>query len=238
MIDIPKKYEVGKKIPIKDFIPSNLSSDTRKKIREVINKVVLTHQISGEEIPSVKNEIYNYQIIQFYDFEINDMKKANYVSEIYQELIKAPCIIRLFDKNKEVYSFGLKRLNQNNKNEIILEGSFISDGYSKILPSLDKKILEKTVSFENIINKNNKVNFYLEIYTKAFILKNQKLYMKSKELLEKPIWYDEKNMRETYELFRDMVKLREKIDKLTLASEKVKYNQELKEIMEKLNERK
>ena len=52
--------------------------------------------------------------------------------------------------------------------------------------------------------------------------------MKSKELLEKPVWYDEKNMRETYELFRDMVKLREKIDKLTLASEKVKYNQELK----------
>ena len=41
-------------------------------------------------------------------------------------------------------------------------------------------------------------------------------------------------MRETYELFRDMVKLREKIDKLTLTSEKVKHNQELKEIMEKL----
>ena len=94
--------------------------------------------------------------------------------------------------------------------------------------------MEKLISFENVINKTNKVNFYLEIYAKAFILKNQKLYMKSKELLEKPVWYDEKNMRETYELFRDMVKLREKIDKLTLTSEKVKHNQELKEIMEKL----
>lgn len=41
-------------------------------------------------------------------------------------------------------------------------------------------------------------------------------------------------MRETYELFRDIVKFREKIDKLTLVSEKVKYNQELKEIVEKL----
>ena len=128
----------------------------------------------------------------------------------------------------------MKRLNQNDRNEIVLEESFISDSCSKVLPSLEKKSLEKVISFENVINKTNKVNFYLEIYAKAFILKNQKLYMKSKELLEKPVWYDEKNMRETYELFRDMVKLREKIDKLTLASEKVKYNQELKEIMEKL----
>jgi len=41
-------------------------------------------------------------------------------------------------------------------------------------------------------------------------------------------------MRETYELFRDIVKFKEKIYKLTLVSEKIKYNQELKEIVEKL----
>ena len=234
MIEIPKKYEVGKKISIKDFIPSTLSLDTRKKVKEIVSKVVLAYQISGEEILSVRNEIYECRLIQFYDFEVNDIKKAGYISEIYQGLIKSPCIIRIFDKSKEVYSFGLKRLNQNDRNEIVLEESFISDSYSKVLPSLEKKSLEKVISFENVINKTNKVNFYLEIYAKAFILKNQKLYMKSKELLDKPIWYDEKNMRETYELFRDMVKLREKIDKLTLTSEKVKHNQELKEIMEKL----
>ncbi|WP_270427497.1 DUF4391 domain-containing protein [Fusobacterium mortiferum] len=234
MIEIPKKYEVGKKISIKDFIPSTLSLDTRKKVKEIVSKVVLTYQISGEEIPSVRNEMYECRLIQFYDFEVNDIKKAGYISKIYQGLIKSPCIIRIFDKSKEIYSFGLKRLNQNDRNEIVLEESFISDSCSKVLPSLEKKSLEKVISFENVINKTNKVNFYLEIYAKAFILKNQKLYMKSKELLEKPVWYDEKNMRETYELFRDMVKLREKIDKLTLASEKVKYNQELKEIMEKL----
>ena len=234
MIEIPKKYEIGKKIPIKDFILSTLSPDTRKKVKEIVSKVVLAYQISGEEILSVRNEIYECRLIQFYDFEVNDIKKAGYISEIYQGLIKSPCIIRIFDKSKEVYSFGLKRLNQNDRNEIVLEESFISDSYSKVLPSLEKKSLEKVISFENVINKTNKVNFYLEIYAKAFILKNQKLYMKSKELLDKPIWYDEKNMRETYELFRDMVKLREKIDKLTLTSEKVKHNQELKEIMEKL----
>jgi len=58
MIEIPKKYEVGKKISIKDFIPSTLSLDTRKKVKEIVSKVVLTYQISREEIPSVRNEMY------------------------------------------------------------------------------------------------------------------------------------------------------------------------------------
>lgn len=234
MIEIPKQYEIGKKIPIKDFVPASLDSETRKKIRDIVIKVVLTYQISGEEILSVRNEMYDCRLIQFYDFEVKDIKKAAFISEVYQELIKSPCIIRIFDKTKEVYSFGLKRLNQNDKNEIVLEEKFISDSFDKRLPSSEKRDLEKVISFENVINRTNKVNFYFEIYAKSFILKNQKLYMKSKEILEKPIWYDEKKMRETYILFRDMVKLREKIEKLNLSSEKVKYNQELKEIICKI----
>lgn len=234
MIEIPKQYEIGKKIPIKDFVPASLDSETRKKIRDIVIKVVLTYQISGEEILSVRNEMYDCRLIQFYDFEVKDIKKAAFISEVYQELIKSPCIIRIFDKTKEVYSFGLKRLNQNDKNEIVLEEKFISDSFDKRLPSSEKRDLEKVISFENVINRTNKVNFYFEIYAKSFILKNQKLYMKSKEILEKPIWYDEKKMRETYILFRDMVKLREKIEKLNLSSEKVKYNQEIKELISKI----
>lgn len=234
MIEIPKQYEIGKKIPIKDFVPASLDSETRKKIRDVVIKVILTYQISGEEILSVKNEMYDYRIIQFYDFEVKDIKKAVFISEIYQELIKSPCIIRIFDKTKEVYSFGLKRLNQNDKNEIVLEEKFISDSFDKRLPSSEKKNLEKAISFENVINRTNKVNFYFEIYAKSFILKNQKLYMKSKGILESTIWYDEKKMRETYKIFRDMIKLREKLDKLNLNSEKIKINQKLKEIIDRL----
>ncbi|WP_308574764.1 DUF4391 domain-containing protein [uncultured Fusobacterium sp.] len=235
MIEIPKQYEIGKKIPIKDFVPASLDSETRKKIRDVVIKVILTYQISGEEILSVRNEMYDYRIIQFYDFEVKDIKKAAFISEIYQELIKSPCIIRIFDKTKEVYSFGLKRLNQNDKNEIVLEEKFISDSFDKRLPSSEKKNLEKAISFENVINKTNKVNFYFEIYAKSFILKNQKLYMKSKGILESTIWYDEKKMKEIYILFKDIVRLREKMGRLNLPSERVKYNQELKRGVEKID---
>lgn len=237
MIKIPEKYEINKKIAIKDFIPIVLKPDVRKKVKEIVKKVMLTYQISGEEIPSVRDEEYDYRVIQFYDFELDDIKNANYISEIYQNLIKAPCIIRMYDSSREIYSFGLKRLSKNNKDEIIVTEKFITEKYNKVLPSSEKKSLEKILSFESILNNENKVNFYFEMYAKVFIFKNQKLYMKSKEILEKNIWYDEKASRETYELFRDMVKLREKIDKITLTSEKIRHNQELKEVMEKLNEK-
>lgn len=234
MIEIPKQYEIGKKIPIKDFVPASLDSETRKKIRDIVIKVVLTYQISGEEILSVRNEMYDCRLIQFYDFEVKDIKKAAFISEVYQELIKSPCIIRIFDKTKEVYSFGLKRLNQNDKNEIVLEEKFISDSFDKRLPSSEKKNLEKIISFENVINRTNKVNFYFEIYAKSFILKNRKTYIKSEEILKNPVWYDEKNMKEIYDFFKELVKLKEKIDKINLSSEKIKYNQKIKIIIDKI----
>lgn len=234
MINIPKKYEINKKIPIKDFIPLTLKADVRKKIKELVIKVILTFQINDEEIPSLKNETYDCRIIQFFDFELKDIKKAKYISDIYQELIKAPCIIRMYDSTNEVFSFGLKRLNQNDKNEVVLIDSFLSNMYNKILPSSEKKEFYNILSFENIINRNNKFNFYFEMFVKSFIIKHQKLYVDYKELLQKPIWYDENNIKETYELFKNMVDIREKIEKSHSNSEKVKYNQELKEILEKL----
>ena len=42
MMNIPEKYILNKKIPIKDFIPMSLSSNIRKNIKENIKKVVLT----------------------------------------------------------------------------------------------------------------------------------------------------------------------------------------------------
>lgn len=61
-----------------------LSSNIRKNIKNNVKKVVLTYQIYGEEIPSLINDIYNCQLIQFYDFELENIKKQN----IYLKFIK------------------------------------------------------------------------------------------------------------------------------------------------------
>ena len=171
-----------------------------------------------------------------FDFELENIKKAKYISEIYQRVIKSPCVLRIYDNNKEIYSFALKRLNQNDKNEIVVSDEFLTEEFETYLPSFSKRELENIISFEKILNKTNKLNFYFEIYTKIFILKYQKLYQKSKELLEKSIWYDESKSKMIYELFKNMVNLREKIEKTNLISERVKCNQEIKEILKKMEE--
>lgn len=33
----------------------------------------------GEDIPSLVNDEYNFQVIQFYDFELTDIKKAAFI---------------------------------------------------------------------------------------------------------------------------------------------------------------
>ncbi|AGM23712.1 DUF4391 domain-containing protein [Fusobacterium animalis] len=236
MMNIPEKYILNKKIPIKEFIPMILSSNIRKNIKNNVKKVVLTYQIYGEEIPSLINDIYNCQLIQFYDFELENIKKAKYISEIYQRLIKSLCVLRIYDNNKEIYSFALKRLNQNDKNEIVVSDEFLTEEFETYLPSFSKRELGNIISFEKILNKSNKVNFYFEMYTKVFIQKYQKIYQKSKEILEKPIWYDESKSKMIYELFKNMIYLREKIEKINLASEKVKCNQEIREILKKIEE--
>ncbi|MFA1754289.1 DUF4391 domain-containing protein [Fusobacterium animalis] len=236
MINIPENYILNKKIPIKEFIPMILSSNIRKNIKNNVKKVVLTYQIYGEEIPSLINDIYNCQLIQFYDFELENIKKAKYISEIYQRLIKSLCVLRIYDNNKEIYSFALKRLNQNDKNEIVVSDEFLTEEFETYLPSFSKRELGNIISFEKILNKSNKVNFYFEMYTKVFIQKYQKIYQKSKEILEKPIWYDESKSKMIYELFKNMINLREKIEKINLASEKVKCNQEIREIIKKIEE--
>ena len=86
------------------------------------------------------------------------------------------------------------------------------------------------------MNRTNKLTFYSEIYAKTFILKYQKIYQKSKELLEKPIWYDESKLKMIYELYKNMINLRTKIEKTNLISERVKCNQEIKEILKKMEE--
>ena len=236
MINIPENYILNKKIPIKEFIPMILSSNIRKNIKNNVKKVVLTYQIYGEEIPNLINDIYNCQLIQFYDFELENIKKAKYISEIYQRLIKSLCVLRIYDNNKEIYSFALKRLNQNDKNEIVVSDEFLTEEFETYLSSFSKRELGNIISFEKILNKSNKVNFYFEMYTKVFIQKYQKIYQKSKEILEKPIWYDESKSKMIYELFKNMINLREKIEKINLASEKVKCNQEIREIIKKIEE--
>ena len=235
MLSLPDKYKIEKKVPIKGFIPKEIKPDVRKKIRDSVKSVMLSYQIMGEDIPSLINEEYNYQVIQFYNFELTDIKKATFIANLYQEIIKSPCVLRLHDNNNEVYSFALKRLNQNDRTQIVVTDKVLTTLYPTVLPSSDKNTLLKKLAYDNIKNKDNKVTFYFEMYLRAYILTNDKVYAKAKSFLSKPIWYSMNKQKEVYSLLCKVASNKEKVQKSISNSEKMKLNQEIRQAISELD---
>ena len=237
MLNLDDKYKVGKKFPMKDFIPKELKPADKKKIKDNVKNCTLSYQIIGEEIPSVINNENNVQAIQFYDFELVDIKKATFVANIYQNLIKSPCVLRLHDNSKEIYSFALKRLSQTDSTQIVVTDTLVTNDFFTTIPSSDKKELENLLTLDNIISKQNKVTTYLEMYVKAYILTNDKVYAGSKNFLErKDIWYSESKVREIYADLRKLVLLKLSLAKANGNVEKMKINKQIKSLIEKLKD--
>lgn len=236
MLKLDDKYKVGKKFPMKDFIPKDLKPTDKKKIKDHVKSCTLSYQIIGEEIPSVINNEYNVQAIQFYDFELEDIKVANFVANMYQTIIKSPCVLRLFDSSKEVYSFALKRLSQTDSTQIVVTATLLTNDFYSTIPSSDKKELENLLKLNNLVGKQNKVTAYLEMYVKAYILTNSKVYAGSKDFLcRKDIWYSESKVRELYSNLRTLELLKLSLLKASGNAEKMSINKEIKKVIEVLN---
>jgi hypothetical protein len=234
MFNIPDQYKVDKKIPLKDLIPKELKPNERRKIKSILKKAVLKYQIVGEEIPSVHDDVYRYQVIQYYDFELEDIRKSSYIANVYQELIKSPCVIRLFDAKNEVFSLALKRLNQVNSAEVVVSDFLNTETYQLMLPDFHKKKLFELLNYENIINRENKVAFYQEMYLKAFILINSNLYSNAISFLDNPIWYDNNKVAKLYSLLKEIKSNYEKLKKTNVNAEKMKINQNIRTSIEAL----
>lgn len=236
MFNLPDDYKIGKKMPIKDFVSKDLKPEVRRKIRENVKSFTLSHLIMGNDIPSLVNDEYNCQVVQFLDFELADIKKAAFVANIYQEMIKSPCVIRLFDGNDEAYSFALKRLNQNDKTQVVVTDKLTSATFPKNLPSTAKSAFITELSFHKIINKENKQSFYFELYLRAFILTNDKLYSGASAFLSKPIWYSVGKVRELYTLLCEISTYKEKLSKSISNSEKIQLNQAIRQAIATLEQ--
>ena len=235
MFNIPEKYEVNQKLPINDLIPKALKPADKKKIKEILVNVTLTHQIVGEEMPSLINESVHVEAIQYFDFEVKDIKKATFMANVYQAIIKSPCVIHIHDKKDEIYSFALKRLNQNDKNEIVITDNVMSKVFPLFLPSREKMEFLEEVDYCNIKNKITKNHFYYEMTVRAYLELNSKIYAPTDCITKKPIWYSEEKVKKTFDLFKQLKALKEQVVKENRANEKMRINQEIREIIEELD---
>ena len=200
------------------------------KIKRDINNV-----INDEKIPSVEDERYIFKVIQYFEFEISDIKKAGFLANLYQEAIKSPCVLRFYDNSKELYSLALKRLNQNDRNEIVVTDTVMTEIFDLSMLSSAKREVEGALDYSKILNRTNKVNFYSEMFIKNYILKNQKYYQKSGNILESLIWYDRNKMNDIFEKFKNLVIYKEKIKLAIKNSEKIEINKKIRELILELD---
>lgn len=228
MFKIPEQYKVGVSIALKDLIPKDLKPDQKKRIKNSIKKVQLTYQIAGEEIPSVLNDEYRCQVIQFYDIEIHSMKEAVFLARLYQSLIKPLCVIRLHDTMDEAYSLSLKRLNQQDNTQVVIENSIMTEKYPVGLPDTKRDRLFSYIEFVNVKNKTDKVGLYKEIFTKVYLISNEKAYSNIGAILDGHIWYDTNKTGRMFNYYKELVENRLRLARTVTNAEKVSINQQIK----------
>ena len=229
MFGIEDKYIVNSHFKPTDFVHKELNRADKKRIKETIKSGILKYQIKGEEIPSIINETYNYQVIMFLEIELNNLKSVTYLNNILQkEVIKAPCVFKFYDISSCCYAFADKRLSMQEEQTIVLDNTFVTTP-QPINAKLDARLL-----YENIKNKNNKRSFYMELMIKAYILNNSKLIQDLTTIFDTNIWYDEAKKIEFFSKLKELQGLKDKQAKTVIAQEKVELNTKMKNLIGEL----
>lgn len=228
MFDIPKRFETNLDVKLKDFIPKELNPNDKRRIKETTRSVKMSYQIAGEEIPSLVNDEYRCQVIQFYEIELESIKDANFIAGIYQSLIKPLCVMRLYDSKEEMFSFADKRLSQMEENQIVVEDAYLSQKYPYGLPGEGIGQYLEYLAFDNIKNRTDKLAFYREWMYKAYLLEHEAAFVDLELLLRNNAWYSSVRALAIYQKYVELVRARDEVTKAQTNSEKIKANKDVK----------
>lgn len=229
MFKVDEKYLIDKDFKPGDFVAKDLSRSDKKKLKETIKKATLKYQIKGEEIPSLIDETYNYQVIMFFEIELSSIKSANYINNLLQkEVIKAPCVFKFYDISSCCYAFADKRLSKQEEEVVVLDNSFTTS------PQPNNTVQDSRLFYENIKNKNNKRSFYTELMVKSYVLDNTKLIQDLTTVFDTSLWYDEHKKLNFFKQLRELQTLKLQQSKTVIAQEKVELNRRMKKLIEEI----
>lgn len=234
MFNLPEKYKINKKIATRNFINKDLNVDEKKKIKSMLKNIILSYQLSGDEIPSVIDEYNNCQVIMFLDIEIDNIKSASYIANIIQPQLKCLAVLNIFDKNMQRYFFANKRLSMQDKNEIVITETTSTKESSLYFYEKWRECLEENLSFENIILKENKITFYKEMMTKSIIINNDDLNINKDKLLKSVIWYNPRKVQDIFKNIKNIEKCKLQAKTIKETNERVMVNKEIKKINEEI----
>ena len=235
MLGIPEKYKLNKKFDVKTFITSDLTPKEKKRIKETVIDVSLEYQLVGEEIPSLINEEYDCQAILFFGIKLSTIKDASFVGGIIQKLGKPLYVLRFYDHTGvEAYYFARKRLNIQDKSQIVIEDAVITLPASQQFEDEINTLMKVYSAFEKLKNKTNKLCLYLEMMVKSYIISNTSLWSGSKTLLVSKVWYNADDVVSLFLKLKRVEQLKREQKSTKTISNSSKINSELKAIYAEL----
>ena len=167
---------------------------------------------------------------------LTELKQAPYVASIVQKYISPLCVIEFTDGTEEQYSFADKRLNKQNKKEIVIESEYLSSKLPLEFQNDTKTLFALYIDYETILNRSNKHAFYIEMMTKAFLVSNQGLFSGQDKLLDnKKLWYDEEKAKQLLPLLKQLKAAKLSAAKAKTISEKSNFNSQIKTIIKQIN---
>lgn len=231
MLAIPSRYEINKSFAVKTFMTADLTQKEKKRFREVVIEVKLLYQITGEEIPSLISDEYDCQAILFFDVRLNELKNTSFVGNIMQRLVKPLCVIRFYDHtNNQIFCFCYKRLNLNDRTQVVIEDTVYSSPVSSQFEDEINKLMREYIEFDKIQNRSSKLDFYLEMMIKAYIISNLSLWSGTRALLVSKVWYNRDEMLKLYDGLKRVEQLKKEQKFAKTVAESAKVNSELKRL--------
>lgn len=236
MFQMPEQYYLHKEFDVKSIIPKGLKYNEKKRMQENVKQVKLEWQLSGEQVPSHVDDEINCKIIMFFSIELTSLKYASFIANLLQHHLKGFVILRLYDREAEVYSFAIKRLHTIQKDEIVIDELFITNKLPLIYTHTMKNLLQNYATYGAINNKLDKYNFYLEVATKAFIISHANSFQQFEKLLNRnQLWLDKNVTKKMLERYKALVELKNMATRQMVTNDKIKLNAEIKEQLIYLN---
>ena len=225
MIEIPEQYLIGtqgRQLNKQGFIPPSANATEKRRLRECVRKIVLTHQIAGEAIPSRIDEHYRCEVIACLDIDLSDIKHKDFAAKQLQPLMKPFAVFHFHDtKGQHALSFAHKRLKQNDPGNVVVAEAYCTEPYTR-----DDALA--ALRFPALVNRTTKRDLYLEAMSKAYLLDHPKLYIGASKLLESKLWYRGESIIEIHEQLNALKALKNAKQAAKTNADKAKLNAQIK----------
>jgi len=218
----------GKRLNLKLFLRPEQSTAERTRLRTILKKATLTHQLTGDAIPSVITAEIRCEAIQFLDIELTDLKCREFAARMIQPFLKEHAVLRLQDaRGSFALSYALKRLSKTDAAAIVISHAHTTAVHPV---GVDLPVLHHA----SLLNRTNKRDHYLEAMVKAYLLDHPLIFMGASGLLARKFWHHAPSVLSLFDQLQSLAALKLQKERATSNATKAGFNTSIKAVIERI----